>query len=349
MHCPKCKAYTATENLLDVEVDVCPTCQGIWFDRNELSRIVGTTQDISVTGASMKETPYRCPRCHQTLMEVPYTWDKTMKVDMCASCEGIFLDAGELEKASAAVQAYQEKFPQGRIDNLRKRNALREALTTAYGTEAPASKAMGAERVAFMKKVYSLLTATLGLTVGGIVFGRATGLWQLWPLWSIGSFIVFLILIFGVRRIPTVNLVFLAIYTFMSGLGLSGIVEAFVQAGAGILVLQAFLITLGVFGALTGYIFVTKKDLSGWGPWLFVMLLVLVLSGIVMIFFSTPMADFIWSVLGALLFCGFILYDTSRIMLKYGTDEYVSACIDLYLDFINLFLDILRILARLRS
>lgn len=349
MHCPKCKAYTATETLLDVEVDVCPTCQGIWFDRNELSRIVGTTKDIALTGASMKQTNYRCPRCHQMLMEVPYTWDKTMLVDMCPGCEGIYLDAGELEKASAAVSAYQAKFPQKRIDSLRRRNARAEALTSAYGTEEPASKSTMEERVSFMKKVYSLLTATLGITVGGIVFGRATGLWQIWPLWAIGSFVVFLILIFGVRRVKTVNLVFLSIYTFMEGLALSGIVEAFVQAGAGILVLQAFLITLGVFGALTGYIFATKKDLSGWGPWLFVMLLVLVLAGIVMIFFSTPMADFIWSVLGALLFCGFILYDTSRIMLKYSTDEYVSACIDLYLDFINLFLDILRILARLRS
>lgn len=348
MHCPKCKAYTATEMLFDVEVDVCPTCQGIWFDRNELSRIVGTKQDLQLTGARMKDTSYKCPRCQNPLLEVPYTWDKTLLVDVCASCEGIFLDHGELEKASAAVQAYQAKFPPQRIDQLRKRNERREALTNLYHTENPASKAIEPERVTFLKKVYGLLTGTLAVTVAGIVIGRAMQLWRFWPVWMIGSFVLLLILVFGARRVKGLNIALLGAFTFIEGLFLCGVIEAYVQAGAGHLVLEAFVITLGVFGTLTGYIFVTKRDLSGWGPWLFGALIILVISGLVMIFFSTPMADFIWSVLGALLFCGFILYDTSRVILKYSTDEYVAATVDLYLDFVNLFLDILRILAKLR-
>jgi FtsH-binding integral membrane protein len=74
----------------------------------------------------------------------------------------------------------------------------------------------------------------------------------------------------------------------------------------------------------------------------------MVLAGFILMFTSTPMVDLVWSIMGAFLFCGFILYDTSQILLKYNTDEYISAVISLYLDFINLFLDILRILAATR-
>ncbi|SVB42330.1 uncharacterized protein METZ01_LOCUS195184, partial [marine metagenome] len=86
MHCAKCKAYTETTDLLGVEVDVCPECQGIWFDRNELSTIIGTKQDLKVDPGRMKRTDYACPRCAQPLMETPYTWDKTLLVDICAGC-----------------------------------------------------------------------------------------------------------------------------------------------------------------------------------------------------------------------------------------------------------------------
>lgn len=349
MHCPKCKAYTAAERLLDVEVDVCPTCQGVWFDRNELSRIVGSPADLRIAEETMVETPYRCPRCFRNLMQVPYTWDQTLLVDLCSGCEGIFLDKGELEKASSAIQAFGAKFPEERLSELRGRNERREALAGVYGTEAPAAKAIEPERIAFLRKVYGLFTATLGLTVGGILAGRALHLHRFWFLWAIASFVLFLILVFGTRRVRGLNLFLLVAFTVVEGLFLSAIVERFVRAGAGSLVLQAFVITLGVFLVLTGTIFLTKKDLSGWGIWLFSFLLVLIVAGIAMIFFRTPAAELVWSVLGALLFCGFILYDTSRIMLKYSTEETVAATLDLYLDFVNLFLDILRILWRLRQ
>jgi FtsH-binding integral membrane protein len=60
--------------------------------------------------------------------------------------------------------------------------------------------------------------------------------------------------------------------------------------------------------------------------------------------FSTPFLWMVWTWVSAVTFCGYILHDTSRIVLKDETDEYVIACLDLYLDFLNLFLDALRIL-----
>ncbi len=347
MHCVKCKAYTETTELLNVEVDVCPDCQGIWFDRSELSAIVGTQQDLRVQPGEMKPTPYSCPRCAQPLMEAPYTWDKTLLVDICAGCEGIYLDAGELEKVTDAVQELQSKLPKPKIQKLQKRNRRREALSQIYKTDAPASKASLQNRVGFLKKVYGLLSATIISTVAGVWIGIEIEAWNYWLLTLILSFAL-LFGALGARKVAGLNLVLLFSYTFVEGLFLCGIIASYFEAGAADLVGQAFLITLGIFGALTGYIFVTKKDLSGWGPWLFGFLIALVLSGFLLIFTSTPMTQLVWSIMGALLFCGFILYDTSRILLKYNTDEYISAVISLYLDFINLFIDILRILGATR-
>ena len=57
MHCAKCKAYTEKTELLNVEVDVCPECRGLWFDRNELSTIVGTKQDLKVRPMESRVQP----------------------------------------------------------------------------------------------------------------------------------------------------------------------------------------------------------------------------------------------------------------------------------------------------
>ena len=65
-------------------------------------------------------------------------------------------------------------------------------------------------------------------------------------------------------------------------------------------------------------------------------------------FFWSETLEFVISVGGALLFCGFILFDTHLIMHKLSTEEYILASINLYLDFINLFLYILRILQAMR-
>ena len=67
-----------------------------------------------------------------------------------------------------------------------------------------------------------------------------------------------------------------------------------------------------------------------------------------MIFWSEAL-EFVISVGGALLFCGFILFDTHMIMHRVSTEEYIIAAVDLYLDFVNLFIYILRILDSLKN
>lgn len=346
MHCPKCESYTTSGRLQGVEVDLCPSCQGVWLDRGELSQLVGTDKDLSPTASGMKDTSYACPRCHQTLTEVAYPWERRILVDVCAACEGIWLDAGELDKISKAAGELRERFPSKRIEKLQHQNRRKEALSSVYGVKEPAAKAPASSRAAFLVKVYGLFVASLGVTVAGVVFGRGIHAENHFWLWVFAGFAT-LFLAMAVRKVPVLNLLALFAFTFIEGLSLTGVITRYLGTGKSGLIIQALLITTGVFLSLSAYIWVTKKDLTGWGPWLFGALLSLVFSGLMMLVFGTPLSWMVWTWASAVIFSGYVLYDTSRILLKDETDEYISACLDLYLDFLNLFLDILRILDHL--
>lgn len=113
---------------------------------------------------------------------------------------------------------------------------------------------------------------------------------------------------------------------------------------------KTFFVTAATFGALSLYGYTTKKDLSGWGTFLFMGLIGLILASLVNIFTQSPAFDFVISAVGVLLFAGLTAYDTQKIKEMYfAGDGYdvaakksVSGALSLYLDFINLFLFLLR-------
>mmetsp|Transcript_36542 Transcript_36542/g.59081 ORF Transcript_36542/g.59081 Transcript_36542/m.59081 type:complete len:151 (+) Transcript_36542:3658-4110(+) len=115
-------------------------------------------------------------------------------------------------------------------------------------------------------------------------------------------------------------------------------------------VLQAFVLTTTVFLALTIFCMQTKIDFSFLGAGIFTCLWILVIWGLIQAFFPMgPAVRFLYSLFGAILFCLFILFDTSSIMNRLSPDEYISACIDLYLDILNLFLFLLSLLGNRRN
>ncbi len=114
------------------------------------------------------------------------------------------------------------------------------------------------------------------------------------------------------------------------------------------MVVQALIITCGVFFALSLYTLQSKYDFSGLAPFLYAGLWILILSGFIHIFIPfSKGTDFLIAIAGAAIFCGYIIFDTYMIAQRVSPDEYVMASIELYLDFVNLFLYILRILAHL--
>ena len=110
-------------------------------------------------------------------------------------------------------------------------------------------------------------------------------------------------------------------------------------------IFQAFLITAGAFAGLSLYGYTTQRSLAGWGSFLFMVLLGVILAGIVNLFFHSSAVNFAISVMSVLIFVGLTAYDTQKLKMIYN-DSYsedqkkalaISGALALYLDFINLF------------
>jgi FtsH-binding integral membrane protein len=163
-----------------------------------------------------------------------------------------------------------------------------------------------------------------------------------WMMWVslFGSFI-FLGLTFWKRKSYPTNLLFLAGFTAMEAYSISVIVS-FTDSH---IVLQALVFTLGIFVALSLFACQSKYDFTSWVPYLFGALWVVILFGFMSAFFPyNSTVELGYGVICALIFSGYILVDTQMIMRHYHVEEEIAAAISLYLDIINLFLAILRIL-----
>ena len=158
---------------------------------------------------------------------------------------------------------------------------------------------------------------------------------------SVLGALVFMLLTYWKRKSYPSNLLFLGVFTLLEGYAIS-VVTSFYDAR---IVLEALAITMGLFIGLTLFACQTKYDFTSWMPYLFGALWFLILFGFMAAFF--PMGstmELIYGGLAALIFSGYILVDTQLVMRHYHVEEEIAASISLYLDIINLFLAILRIL-----
>ncbi|KXN90945.1 Bax inhibitor 1 [Leucoagaricus sp. SymC.cos] len=203
-------------------------------------------------------------------------------------------------------------------------------------------------RSAFVRKVFTILLCQIAATclVGGVISQSQDAVfWVQMHVWSfyvpLFGTLINLGLLYWKRHSPPWNFILLSTFTLMEAFTL-GVVVAFFDNKV---VLQALLITVGVFLGLTLFTFQSKYDFSGMGPFLFGALIALVMTGFVGMFipFGRTM-DIIFAIGGCLIFSGYIVYDTYIINKRLSPDEYIMGAISLYLDFINLFLNILRLL-----
>ncbi|KAJ4844581.1 BI1-like protein [Turnera subulata] len=211
-------------------------------------------------------------------------------------------------------------------------------------------------RWGLIRKVYGILAAQLVLTtavsavtvlytpintlltgsVGLLLFLSIIPFLLLWPLHVY-------------HQKHPVNLIVLGLFT----VSLSFLVGVSCANTDGAIVLEALILTTAVVCSLTGYTFWAAKkgkDFSFLGPILFTSLIILILTSFIQAFFplgSTSTA--IYGGLSALVFCGYIVYDTDHLIKRFSYDEYILASAALYLDILNLFLSILRILSSQRN
>jgi FtsH-binding integral membrane protein len=212
----------------------------------------------------------------------------------------------------------------------------------------------------FLASVFSWMSAALALTaITAYIFGTdetyirylvsETG------LTGAGYFVMFaplgfvLLMSFGFQRLSQMALTILyLVYSVITGMSLSFIFYVYAQSE----IFMTFGITAGLFGvmALTGY--TTKTDLTKLGSLLFMGLIGIIIASIVNWFVGSSQVDYIISFIGVIVFTGLTAYDVQKLKrigagIEYGTEATaklsIMGALNLYLDFINLFLMLLRL------
>lgn len=140
----------------------------------------------------------------------------------------------------------------------------------------------------------------------------------------------------------TATLIFIA-YSALNGVTLSVVALVYTSNS----IASTFVITAGMFGAMSIYGYVTRRDLTSWGSFLFMGLIGVVIASVVNIFVASSAVSWVVSGIGVIVFTGLTAYDTWKIkeMAAQGTEgrkPAILGALTLYLDFINLFLMLLR-------
>lgn len=169
------------------------------------------------------------------------------------------------------------------------------------------------------------------------------------------EFIIVMALSWGISKMsPTVAGFLFLVYSAINGAVFGIIFFAYVAQGQGMAITNAALTTAGLFGAMTVVGYTTKVDLSKFSTFLMMAMIGLVIAMIVNMFLGSSMLDLIISVIGVLVFTGLTAWDTQRIKEMAEQPEYsthngdtaklaIMGALKLYLDFINIFLFLLRL------
>jgi uncharacterized protein len=187
-------------------------------------------------------------------------------------------------------------------------------------------------------------SASLALTPFGQTLFHSPLMWVL-VLAPLG---LVMLISFGINRLsPATALTLFFVYAGLLGLSLATIFLVYTHGS----IARVFFISAATFGAMSLYGYTTQRDLTGMGSFLFMGLIGIVIASLVNIFLHSSGLDWVISVVGVLVFVGLTAYDTQNIKEMYdpmddGTiagRKAVMGALRLYLDFINLFLMLLRL------
>lgn len=211
-----------------------------------------------------------------------------------------------------------------------------------------------------MRKVYLWMTLALmitGITAAGVanspnilalIYSSQVVMWGI--IIAVFGLVIYISARLEKLSLSTATTLF-ALYSILNGVMLSSIFLLYSTA----IISKVFFITAGTFGVTALYGYATKKDLSSLGNILFMALIGLVIATVVNVFMKSAMFDLILSYIGVIIFVGLTAWDSQKIkhmmMVQQDADESAQklaliGALSLYLDFINLFLYLLRIFGR---
>jgi len=228
----------------------------------------------------------------------------------------------------------------------------------APGTLADRTVAVDAGLRAYMLRVYNYMAMGVGLTgLVALLTYQFTGpeLLESPLMWVFMLAPVALVFFIGSRinalSAETARLLFF-VYAALVGVSLSTIFHVY----TGTSITRVFFISAATFGALSLWGYTTRRDLSGFGTFLFMGVIGIVIASLVNLFLRSSGLDWIISIVGVGVFAGLTAYDTQRIKGMYDSNDdatstgrkVVMGALSLYLDFINLFMMLLRLMGNRR-
>ncbi len=207
-----------------------------------------------------------------------------------------------------------------------------------------AADATAEARLNFIRLTYVMFTASVLTAVIGGIISLNTPLANLVMAFAPWSLLAILPLSIGAQMVSDKpNLGTAALFGFALLLGI--IIAPVVNLYSPNTVTQAGALTVLIFGALTAYVFITRKDFNFIGGIVFVGLIACFGAGLLNYFVFKNSGFSYWIAWGVLLFsAGFVLYDTSNIMQRYPLNQPAGAALGLLISFFNIFMSLLRIL-----
>ncbi len=218
------------------------------------------------------------------------------------------------------------------------------------------------EQRSFITKVYGWMTLALILTGFTAYFTASTpALWKIvfgnriifYGL-MIGELILVVTLSAAIKKLSAnAATAMFIVYAIATGLTLSFVFLAYTGSSIAL----TFFVTAGTFAVMSAYGYYTKKDLTSWGSLLFMGLIGIIIASVANFFLQSDTISWVITYIGIAVFTGLIAYDTQKIkemniIGNEGTDEdrkeAIMGALALYLDFINLFLKLLRLLGKRR-
>lgn len=212
----------------------------------------------------------------------------------------------------------------------------------------------GAEKAVLVRRTYGLVFLGILLTMAGAAFAMAqeTVLLQSAQHPFIG-FLIFFGVLFAAQRFSRTfphNIALTLLAAFIAGIWIAPILFVMNRAQPGI-VGQAATLTFVTFAGLSLYAVFSRRDFSAWGGFFMVGVIVLIVTSLLNWYFKNETASLWLAGATVFIFGGLLVFDTWRIVRsnQYGPDDYVPAAVSIYVDLLNIFLAILRLLGGRRS
>ncbi|MBF0178250.1 MAG: Bax inhibitor-1/YccA family protein [Magnetococcales bacterium] len=198
--------------------------------------------------------------------------------------------------------------------------------------------------VEYLKQVYALLAASLVMAVASGYVGMYTPFAFEHPILLLVIEVGVFFLALKIKNTPT-----LFLFAAISGFTIGPVIAVYVGSGLSGVVGQAMSLTAAIFVGMTFYAMTTRRDLSMMGTFLFAGLIVLLVGSLLNMFFHSSAMGFALSAAGALIFSLYIAWETQSLKENPWAVKPQEAALSMYLNVINLFLSLLRLLGILGS